>query len=38
MHRQGRERHKLLGIRWAQGCLVQHGEYSQCFIIIANGK
>ena len=31
-------RYKLLGIRQAQGCIVQHGEYSQYFVITVNGK
>ena len=26
-------RYKLLGVRYAQGCIVQHGEYSQYFVI-----
>lgn len=32
-----REWYRLLGIRQAHGCAVQHGEYSQYFVII-NGK
>ena len=28
-------RYKLLGVR--QGCIVQHGEYSQYFVITENG-
>ena len=30
-------RHKLLGVRYATACIVQHGEYSQYFVTIANG-
>ena len=35
---QGWGRYKLLGKRQAQGCIVQHGEYSQYSVIIVNGK
>ena len=31
-------KYKLLGIRQAQGCFVQRGEYSQYFVITVNGK
>ena len=31
-------RYKLLAVRLAQGCIVQHGEYSQYFIVMVNGK
>ena len=31
-------RYKLLGVRQAQRCIVQHGEYSQYFVITVNGK
>ena len=31
-------RHKLLGLRGTQGCIVQLGEYSQYFVIAVNGK
>ena len=30
---KGTERYRLLGVRWAQGCTAQHGEYSQYFVI-----
>ena len=30
-------RYKLLGVRQAQGCIVQHGEQSQYFVITVNG-
>ena len=33
----GTGRYKLLGIRQAQGCIVQHEEYSQYFVITVNG-
>ena len=36
--RQGNGRYKLLGIRQAQGCVVQHEEDSQYFVITINGK
>ena len=32
------ERYKLLGIREAQGCIVQQGEYSQYFVMTVNRK
>ena len=35
MERRGR--YKLLGVRQAQGCTVQHRKYSQNFIITAKG-
>ena len=31
-------RHKLSGERQAQGCIVQHREYSQYFVVTVNGK
>ena len=31
-------RYKLLGIRQAQGCNVQYGEYDQYSVITVNGK
>ena len=34
----GSRGHKLLGIRWVQGCTEQHGESSQYFVIAVNGK
>ena len=33
----GSGKYKLLGVR-LQGCVVQHGEYSQYFVITVNGK
>ena len=33
----GSGRHKLLGVRQAQGCIVEHEEYSHHFITILNG-
>ena len=36
--RGGELRHKLLGIRQAQGCIAQHREYSHYFVITVNGK
>ena len=30
--------HKLLGVRWVQGCAEQHGKSSQYFVIAVNGK
>ena len=35
---QGSGWYKLLDIRQAQGCIVQHWEYSQYFAIIVNGN
>ena len=32
------ERYKQLGVRQAQGCIVQQGEFSQYFTITVNGK
>ena len=34
----GGGRYKLLGVRQAQGCIVQHGEYSQYFVKTVSGK
>ena len=30
--------HKPLGVRQAQGCIVQHRESSQCFVITVNRR
>ena len=29
---------QTIGVRQAQGCIVQHGEYGQYFVIAVNGK
>ena len=34
----GRGRYKLLGVRQIQGCIVQHRECSQYFVIAVNGN
>ena len=34
----GLKRYKLSGINKLQGYIVQHGEYSQYFILTINGK
>ena len=34
----GSGRHKLLGVRRAQRCIIQHGGYSQYIVITVNGK
>ncbi len=34
----GSERCKLLGVRQAQGCIVEHREYSQYLVITVNVK
>ena len=34
---EGSERCRLLGVRQAQGWIVQHGEYRQYFVITETG-
>ena len=34
----GSERHKPLGVRQTQECIVHHGEYNQVFIIRVTGR